>query len=148
MQVGWCPRRGLHRDGVDGGGRLVKSIAKNKVFIFFAKKQSFNFLQTTNEGPVPNGEEGGRMVIGHRIPRYEKVAHISSLCLSSLRLLVLPGMKEWRVASVCSADCLNLMGEEAWGIDIVKVIRNFGTQPQQSPPDIIFISIDLIFLTI
>ena len=97
---------------------------------------------------MPNGEEGGRMVIGHRIPRHEKVAHISLRCISSLRLLVLPGMKEWRVASVCSADCLNLMGEEAWGIDIVKVIRDFGTQPQQSPPDIIFISIDLIFLTI
>ena len=99
---------------------------------------------------MPNGEEGGRMVIGHRIPRHEKVAHISSLCLSSLRLLVLPGMKEWRVASVCSADCLNLMGEEAWGIDIVKVIRDFGTQPQQSPPHIIFIPfpIDPIFLTI
>ena len=119
---------------------MVKLIPKNKVFLFF--------LQTTNKGPVPNGEEGGRMVIGHRIPRHEKVAHISSRCISSLRLLVLPGMKEWRVASVCSADCLNLMGEEAWGIDIVKVIRDFGTQPQQSPPHIIFISNDLIFLTI
>ena len=110
------------------------------------KNNAFIFLQTTNEGPVPNGEEGGRMVIGHRIPRREKVAHISSLCLSSLRLLVLPGMKEWRVASVCSADCLNLMGEEAWGIDIAKVTRDFGTQAQQSRPHIILI--DLIFLNI
>ena len=97
---------------------------------------------------MPNGEEGGRMVIGHRIPRYEKVAHLSPRCLSSLRLLVLPGMKEWRVASVCSADCLNLMGEEAWGIDIAKVTKDFGTQAQQPPPHIIFIHIDLIFLTI
>lgn len=59
---------------------------------------------TEEAGPVPNGEEGGRMVIGHRIPR----------------LLVLPGLKEWRSAAVCSQDCLNLMGEEAWGINLVK----------------------------
>ena len=39
----------------------------------------------------------------------------------SLRLLVLPGLKEWRSAAVCSTDCLNLMGEEAWGIDLVKL---------------------------
>jgi len=60
---------------------------------------------TEEAGPVPNGKEGGRMVIGHRIPR----------------LLVLPGLKEWRSAAVCSTDCLNLMGEEAWGIDLVKL---------------------------
>ena len=112
------------------------------------KNNAFIFLQTTNEGPVPNGEEGGRMVIGHRIPRHAKVAHISSRCLSSLRLLVLPGMKDWRVASVCSTDCLNLMGEEAWGIDIAKVTGDLGTHAQQSPPHIIFIPINLIFLTI
>jgi len=71
-----------------------------------ARGEDSTGMELTEEaGPVPNGEEGGRMVIGHRIPR----------------LLVLPGMKEWRVASVCSADCLNLMGEEAWGIDIAKV---------------------------
>ena len=36
IQVGWCPRRGLHWDGVDGGGRLVKLIAKKQSFYFFA----------------------------------------------------------------------------------------------------------------
>jgi len=60
---------------------------------------------TEEAGPLPNGKEGGRMVIGHRIPR----------------LLVLPGLKEWRSAAVCSTDCLNLMGEEVWGIDLVKL---------------------------
>ena len=38
-----------------------------------------------------------------------------------LRLLILPGLKEWRSAAVCSTDCLNLMGEEVWGIDLVKL---------------------------
>merc|ERR1711892_682183 len=67
----------------------------------FMDSSGLELIEAT--GPIPSGMEGGRLIVGHNLPR----------------LIVMGGVEEWTASSVCHRSCLKNMEEDS--IKVLKV---------------------------
>ena len=91
--------------GIMTGASGYAMLVATYVDVKSAFKDSSGLELTEASGPVPSGKEGGRLIIGHQLPR----------------MIVFGGVEEWKVYSVCHRSCLKEMDQESLTMSKVSV---------------------------